>query len=48
LEEKINETSNGIGPYNSGEAADAFHIWNDKDDYNIKVKSKDVHGEESP
>ena len=45
--DKINETSDLIGPYNSGETADAFHIWNDKGDYNIKVKAKDVHGEES-
>ena len=42
------ETSDWIGPYNSGETADTSHIWNEKGDYNIKVKAKDVHGEESP
>ena len=46
--DKINETSDWIGPYNSGETADASHIWNEKGDYNIRVKAKDVHGEESP
>jgi hypothetical protein len=46
--DKINETSDWIGPYNSGETADASHIWDEKGDYNIKVKAKDVHGEESP
>ena len=26
----------------------ASHVWDEKGDYNIKVKAKDVHGEESP
>ena len=46
--DKINETSDWIGPYNSGDTAEASYIWNEKGDYNIRVKAKDVHGEESP
>jgi len=46
--DKINETSDWIGPYNSGETADASHIWDEKGDYSIKVKAKDQYGEESP
>ena len=45
--DKINETSDWIGPYDSGGTADASHIWNEKGDYIIRVKAKDVHGEES-
>ncbi|GAG15692.1 unnamed protein product, partial [marine sediment metagenome] len=39
--------SNWVGPYNSGDPASASHSWNDPDTYNIKVKAKDVFGEES-
>ncbi len=39
--------SNWIGPYNSGETASASHIWSEPDACNIKVKAKDVFGEES-
>jgi len=46
--DKINETSDWIGPYNSGETADASHIWDEKGEYVIKVKAKDQYGEESP
>ena len=42
------ETSGWDGPYDSGDAVDASHIWDEKGDYSIKVKAKDVHGEESP
>ena len=42
------ETSDWIGPYDSGDTAAASHVWDEKGDYNIKVKAKDVHGEESP
>jgi len=43
-----NETSGWNGPYDSGDTVTASHIWEEKGDYNIKVKAKDVHGEESP
>ena len=42
------ETSDWIGPYDSGATISTAHIWDEKGDYNIKVKAKDVHGEESP
>ena len=40
--------SGWIGPIDSGETANASHIWEEKGNYEIKVKAKDVHGEESP
>lgn len=40
--------SGWLGPYNSGETASASHIWEFKDDYNIRVKAKDTYGDESP
>jgi len=46
--DKINETSGWDGPYDSGDTVTASHIWDEKGDYIIKVKAKDVHGEESP
>jgi len=46
--DKINETSGWLGPYDSGDTVTASHIWEEKGDYNIRVKAKDVHGEESP
>ncbi len=36
-----------IGPYNSGETAEASHKWNKKGDYEIRVKSKDEYAVES-
>jgi hypothetical protein len=36
-----------LGPYNSGETCEASHIWEEKDDYSIRVKAKDEHGKES-
>jgi hypothetical protein len=45
--DKINETSDWIGPYDSGDTVTASHIWDEQGDYNIKVKAKDIHGEES-
>jgi PKD domain len=42
------EVSNWDGPYDSGDTVTASHIWDEKGDYSIKVKAKDVHGEESP
>ena len=42
------ETSGWDGPYDSDDTVTASHIWDEKGDYIIKVKAKDVHGEESP
>jgi len=39
--------SGWLGPYNSGVPCEAKHIWNVKDNYNIKVKAKDIYGKES-
>ena len=39
--------SGWIGPYNSGEECSVSHIWNHKDNYEIKVKTKDIHEGES-
>jgi hypothetical protein len=39
--------SDWIGPKNSGEIASATHSWNEKGDYQIKVKAKDEHGLET-
>jgi len=48
LDPPQNGTDSGwIGPYNSGEAASASHIWDDEDDYKIKVKAKDTGDLES-
>jgi PKD domain-containing protein len=40
--------SGWIGPINSGDIVTASHTWAEKTDYEIKVKAKDTHGEESP
>ncbi len=39
--------SGWIGPSNSGVACEAKHTWTQKDNYNIKVKAKDIYGAES-
>jgi len=39
--------SEWIGPYNTGDTCEATHTWDEKDDYEIKVKAKDEHGKES-
>jgi hypothetical protein len=39
--------SEWLGPYNSGQTCEAKHIWSVKDNYNIKVKAKDIYGKES-
>jgi len=36
--------SGWIGPYNSGQTAEASHKWTKKGDYQIRVKAKDDHG----
>jgi hypothetical protein len=42
------EISEWIGPFDSGDTVNASHVWDEKGKYSIKVKAKDVHGEESP
>jgi parallel beta-helix repeat protein len=42
------EISGWIGPYDSGKICGASHTWDEKGSYEIKVKAKDVHDEESP
>ncbi len=42
-----NTSSTWIGPYDSGVAGEASHIWIDPGEYDIKVKAKDVNGSES-
>jgi hypothetical protein len=39
--------SGWLGPYNSGEIAEASHIWKEEGDYQIRVKAKDDHGVQS-
>jgi len=39
--------SGWLGSYGSGIACEAKHIWNAKNNYNIKVKAKDIYGNES-
>ncbi len=40
--------SEWIGPYNSGDIAEATYTWTEKEDYEIRVKAKDEFGFESP
>ena len=42
------ETSNWDGPYGSSDTVTASHIWDEEGDYKIKVKVKDIYGEEGP
>jgi len=39
--------SGWLGPYTSGATCEAKHSWDAKDNYNIKVKAKDIYGKES-
>jgi len=39
--------SDWVGPYDSGETASASHSWSAPDRYSVKVKAKDVFGDES-
>ena len=42
------DTDSGwIGPFDSGEECSASHIWNNKGDYEIKVRTHDIHGSTS-
>ncbi len=36
-----------IGPYESGESVEIKHIWENKENYNIRVKARDIIGRES-
>jgi len=40
-------TTSWIGPYNSGVTCIGTHSWNRSGTYNIKVKAKDIHNNES-
>jgi Putative metal-binding motif len=42
-----NTTSGWLGPYTNGDTCEAKHIWNEKSNFNIKVKAKDAPGKES-
>ena len=39
--------SKWLGPFNSREPASVTHAWSNKGEYNIKVKSRDIHRAES-
>jgi hypothetical protein len=39
--------SEWLGPYDSGEVVSAQKSWNEKGDYQITVKARDIHGAES-
>jgi len=42
-----NTSSNWVGPYDSGVAGEASHVWTDPGEYDVRVKAKDVNGSES-
>jgi hypothetical protein len=42
-----NTTSGWIGPFNSGAEATTTHSWSEQGTYTVKVKAKDVPGDES-
>ena len=42
-----NTSSYWVGPYDSGIAGEASHVWTDAAEYDIRVKAKDVNGSES-
>ena len=42
------ETSGWIGPYDPGDICKANHIWDNKGEYTVQVKAKDIYGDESP
>ncbi|UCD13691.1 MAG: hypothetical protein JSW60_09060 [Thermoplasmatales archaeon] len=41
------EFSNWLGPYDYGDRACASHIWNASGDFDIKIRLKEIHGNES-
>jgi len=40
-------TQEWIGPYASGESLEIKHIWENKSNYDIRAKAKDIAGRES-
>ena len=42
-----NTSSYWVGPYDSGVAGEASHVWTEPGDYEIRVKAKDINGSES-
>ena len=36
-----------MGPYSSGDTCEAMHSWSNERTYEIRVKTKDIYGEES-
>jgi hypothetical protein len=42
-----NSVSEWIGPYDSGEQVETQHSWNSRGTYQIRVKAKDQHGQQS-
>lgn len=47
-EYKDGVTTSWLGPYNSGETCYTSLIWTSEGTYSIRVKTKDLHGAESP
>jgi len=41
-------TIDWFGPYNSNTTCEVQHTWTVKDNYDIRVKAKDIYGKESP
>jgi agmatine/peptidylarginine deiminase len=37
-----------LGPYDSGDTCEATYTWSEQGTYAVRVKAKDIHGEESP
>jgi len=42
-----NTSSYWVGPYDSGVAGEASHVWTDPGEYDIRVKAKDINERES-
>jgi parallel beta-helix repeat protein len=47
-EYKEGVTTSWLGPYNSGETCYTSFMWTSEGTYSIRVKTKDIHGAESP
>ena len=39
--------SGWLGPFESGEIAEASHTWNETGEYTVRVKARDIYGAES-
>jgi len=42
-----NTSSEWLGPFDSGEVAEAYHSWDESGEYEIRVKARDTHNVES-